>query len=45
MLPHATLNLRGNPQLLDWEVIESHAVAPVQVLFKEHGAYPTEPGG
>jgi len=32
-------------QLLDWEVVESHVVAPVQVLFKEDGAYLPESGG
>jgi hypothetical protein len=26
-------------ELLDWGVVESHGVAPVQVLFKEDGAY------
>jgi hypothetical protein len=34
-----------HPELLDWEVVESHAVAPVQVLFKEDGAYLPDPGG
>jgi hypothetical protein len=28
-----------HPQPLDWEVVESHAVTPVQVLFKEDGTY------
>lgn len=32
-------------QPLDWEVVESHAVAPVQVLFKDDGSYPPESGG
>jgi hypothetical protein len=32
-------------ELLDWEVVEPHAVAPVQVLFKEDGAYLPESGG
>ncbi len=27
---------------LDWEVVESHTVAPVQVLFKDDGSYPPE---
>ena len=27
-----------HPQPLDWEVVESHAVAPVQVLFKDDGS-------
>jgi len=36
------LNIAPNPQLLDFEVVESHAVAPVQILFKEDGACPPE---
>ena len=34
-----------HPQHPVWEVVKSHVVAPVQVLFKEDGAYPTESGG
>jgi len=30
-----------HPQPLDWEVVESHNVELVQVLFKEDGVYPT----
>jgi hypothetical protein len=31
--------------LLDWEVVDSHAVTPVQVLFKADGVYPPESRG
>ena len=34
-----------HPQPLDWEFVESHTVAPVQVLFKDDGSYPLESGG
>jgi len=39
------LNIAPNPQLLDFEVVESHAVAPVRILFKEDGAFSPEQGG
>ena len=42
--PRATPNVKGHPQLLVCEVVESHAVPPIQALFKEGGAYLTETG-